>query len=294
MNKYRLLLPAVLLLLGVLAAWQMRQAAPPEVVRKVDFESIDWFARRAQAAYADPAKIRAEYPDTVFVGSPAHTEVLYFLETRAGQRRHIVSVRGTDNLENALQDAEYLRAEDSELGIAVHRGFDADTRVIYADLKPRLDPQYDIYLTGHSLGAAVSTLLMMYLQKDGFRVVKSVNFGQPKITNKAGALVFQALPLTRVIDGKDVVPLLPADTPLDSEGGEYTHLGRTVILLDGPFYAYLSGLEAEQVSQGSFWRDFGDESVQAHKVANYRKRISGKIDGSEEVPFPDRYDYLQQ
>lgn len=292
-NKRRWLLPAALPLFGALSFALMRKDATPEVVRAVDFPSIDWFAGRAQAAYLEPGKIRTAYPDTVFVGTPAHTKVLYFLETRPEERRHIVSVRGTDNLENVLQDAEYLRAEDNALGIAVHRGFDTDTRVIYADLKPRLNQRYEIYLTGHSLGAAVSTLLMMYLQKDGFRVVKSVNFGQPKLTNKSGALAFRDLPLTRVVDGKDVVPLLPADTPLDSVGGEYTHLGRAVILLDGPFYAFLSRDEALQASQGSFWRDFGEESVEAHKVGRYRSRISVKLGDSEEVPFPDRYHYLQ-
>lgn len=298
LNRNRIALPllaALLMALTVaLALIALRQPPPKEVLRSVSFEEINWYAGRAGIAYQNEAAIRSAYPATVYVGSPDHTDVLYFLEILPEKRQQIVTIRGTDNLQNALQDAEYLRAEDSALGIAVHRGFDSDTRIIWADLEPRLKRDYDTYLTGHSLGAAVSTLLMMYLQKDGYRVTGSVNFGQPKLTNNAGASAFDALPLTRVVDGKDVVPLLPADTPLDSEGGEYTHLGREVILLDGPYYVFLDRPQVLRVSQGSFWHDLGEESVDAHMVSNYLKRIAEKLKANQQVPYSNREQYLPQ
>ncbi len=293
MNRSGLLLLPLLVSLGGIILFMVQSPPTQEDPDSVSFRTIDWYAGRARIAYHAEEEIRAHYPETVYVGSPDSTEVLYFLELDHDHRRQVVTVRGTDNLENALQDAEYLRAKDSTLGIAVHRGFDADTRAIYADLKPRLNADYEVLLTGHSLGAAVSTLLMMYLQQDGFRVGGSVNFGQPKLTNEAGARAFASLPLVRVVDGEDVVPLLPADTLLDSIGGIYTHLGREVILLDGPYYVYLDRVEAERDSRGSFWRELGEESLAAHKVDRYVARVENKLSGSRQVAFDTREKYLQ-
>ncbi len=291
-NRVGLPLLGLLVVLASLVAYMTQRTPSPETPDTVNFRAIDWYAGRARIAYQSEQEIRSVYPGTVFVGSPDNTDVLYFLELDHDKRQQVVTVRGTDNLENALQDAEYLRAKDSRLGIAVHRGFDKDTRAIYADLKPRLKPDYEVIVTGHSLGAAISTLLMMYLQRDGFALGLSVNFGQPKLTNQAGAQAFESLPLLRVVDGKDVVPLLPADTLLDSIGGRYTHLGREVILLDGPYYVYLDRVEAEQDSKGSFWHDLGQESLVAHKVDRYVARVAEKVSGSQEVDFKLRDRYL--
>ena len=259
----------------------------------VNFEDIAWYAHRARVAYQDEQAIRKAYPETVHVAQPDGTDVLYFLEEFTDQQRQVVTIRGTDNVDNVLQDAEYLREKDHPLGISVHRGFDADTRAVYADLKPRLNPQYETLATGHSLGAAISTLLMMYLHDDGFRVGPSINFGQPKLTNKQGAEKYAELPLLRVVDGNDVVPLLPTATLLDSLGGVYTHLGQEVVLLNGPHYAFLDQQAAMHESRGSFWKDLGHESLKAHKVDNYVKNSADKLEESVQVPFKEREKYLK-
>ena len=289
------LLPVLVLLMAIVFALTLTlRPEEADVIAAVDFQKVEHYLERAAAAYWDESKIRASYPDVVYVGSPADTDVLYFLEQQSEQGRQWVTVRGTDNWKNAIEDAEYLRHSDSELGIAVHRGFDADAQAIYADLKPRLNPDYVTCLTGHSLGAAVSTLLMMYLHQDGFQLAESINFGQPKVTNAAGVKRYEALPLLRIVDGRDVVPLLPADTVLDSMGGEYAHLGQEVILLDGPYFVYLSQARAEGASRASFWRDLGEESLQAHKVTHYRERVTAKFRQPTAVSFEERYQYLSR
>lgn len=265
---------------------------PIEVVEPVDFNELADYARRAQMAYRSEADIRAAYPGTVHVGTPGSTEVLYFVENFPEDRRQFISVRGTDNVKNVLQDADYLRVVDTRLGIPVHRGFDADTRAVLDDLRPHLQRDYTIYLTGHSLGAAISTLLMMYLDTEGYRVEKSINFGQPKLTNESGAQTFAGLNLLRVVDANDVVPVLPTATPLDSIGGIYTHLGPQLLLLDGPYYAYLDQAQAMAESRGSFWKDLGEESVTAHSISHYLARIEAKGDAGIEVAYAERESYL--
>lgn len=291
MKKSRLLLIGFGCLLVCATVIMTFRARTPEVHEMIDFKNIAWYVERARVAYHAEDAIRAAYPNTVRVSTPDDTEVLYFLEVDPDRREQIITVRGTDNLDNALQDADYLRAEDSALGIPVHRGFDEDTRAVYADLLPHLNPDYDTYVTGHSLGAAISTLLMMYLHKDGYPVQRSVNFGQPKLTNKAGAKAFDQLPLMRVVDANDVVPLLPATTLLDSIHGVYTHFGEEVILLTGPHYVFLDQREAMRDSRGDFWHNLGHESMEAHHVDLYAQQVTDKESNSVEVPYKDREKY---
>ncbi|MCH2058850.1 MAG: lipase family protein [Thalassotalea sp.] len=112
-------------------------------------------------------------------------DVQYFLEITSANTQ-LVSVRGTANLTNSKEDAEFVKAKDKQLDIYVHKGFEQDAMAIYNDLLPLLDKTLPIQLTGHSLGAAIATLLMMYLHDVGFSIKESINFGQPKVTNKEG------------------------------------------------------------------------------------------------------------
>jgi triacylglycerol lipase len=243
----------------------------------IDFKNILSFALRASAAYENDAFIRKSFPNTTRVKTLATIDVQYFIEHDPLENIQTISVRGTANLHNALEDAEYTQSSNAKLGIYVHKGFDNDTALIYEDMKPYLIKNAKIKLTGHSLGAAIATLLMMYLHQDGFVIEKSINFGQPKVTNKKGVKAFGFLPLTRVIDENDLVPLVPPITLLDSIHGFYEHLGDEIILLDNDNYQYFNEHDAERKSVGDFWRHIGHESIEDHFMANYLKRIQSKI-----------------
>ncbi len=88
-----------------------------------------------------------------------------------------------------------------------------------------------------------------------------MNFGQPKVTDKAGVKVYDFLPLTRVVDENDVVPLVPPITLFNSIHGIYEHLGDEVILLRDEYYVYLEKHDAARKSVGSFWENLGHESI---------------------------------
>ena len=126
-----------------------------------DFNEINWYAGRANTAYQTASEIQEKYPNTVHVSSLEKIDVQYFLETFPSEKVQVVSVRGTANLKNVEEDAEYLQSKNSNLDIYVHKGFDRDAAIVYDDLKPHLLVDHQIKLTGHSLGAAISTLLMM-------------------------------------------------------------------------------------------------------------------------------------
>lgn len=260
----------------------------------INFEVIRWFALRAKAAYDQEAQIKAIFPDTTRVSIVPGTDVQYFLEFDSKAGEQIISIRGTDNLQNFKQDAEYIPSKNKQLHIYVHSGFDADTYKVYLDILPFLRKELRVKLTGHSLGAAISTLLMIYLHADGFDIARSINFGQPKLTNKEGVNRYEFLPLTRVVDENDVVPLLPPVTLLDSLHGLYEHLGDEIILLEGPYYAYLEQHDAERKSVWSFWENIGEESVSEHYMANYIKNLDSKLADALPVPYAQRETYINK
>mmetsp|Transcript_20689 Transcript_20689/g.52834 ORF Transcript_20689/g.52834 Transcript_20689/m.52834 type:complete len:329 (+) Transcript_20689:73-1059(+) len=71
-----------------------------------------------------------------------------------------------------------------------------------------------LWITGHSLGAAVATLAMLSLKNQGFQVEPAVVFHSPRLGNAAFARAFaQAFsgfrPFWRVTRDLDPVPLLP-------------------------------------------------------------------------------------
>lgn len=261
---------------------------------KVDFNELRWYAERASSAYQTEQEIRTKFPDTVRVTTVNNTQVQYFLEQSTSQDAQVLSIRGTANLRNAVEDAEYLQVKNSKLGIYVDKGFDEDTALIYKDVLPYLDKDKEIILTGHSLGAAISTLLMMYLHEDGFKIGRSINFGQPKVTNDAGKGKYNFLPLLRVIDENDVVPLLPATTFLDSIHGEYTHIGPEVILLEGLYYVYQDEHMLRETKSDSFWSNLTDVSLGAHVIKHYMHNINSKLQASKQIPFNEREKYIDK
>ena len=104
--------------------------------------------------------------------------------------------------------------EDRKANIPVHAGFDLAARAIYDDVRPYLKAGYKTYLTGHSLGGAVAAILTIYMIEDGVEVVRVVTFGQPRFTTADGVKRLSFLPLARVVDENDIVPMVPPATAI--------------------------------------------------------------------------------
>ena len=88
----------------------------------VDFDRVLWHAKRASLAYSDEKTIRTNLPNVVRVVE-LKDSVQYFLETDSNNKTQTISVRGTANIKNAKEDAEYIPIKDKELGLYVHKVF---------------------------------------------------------------------------------------------------------------------------------------------------------------------------
>lgn len=245
----------------------------------VDLDEVLDYARRASAAYGDEAAIRAAIGPgpALTVGNLPGVDVRAFVEVDEAKRVQWLAVRGTANLENAAEDADYAKVSAPELGIVVHAGFVADARVVWSFARPLLRPGLETRVTGHSLGGALAVLLAMRLRVDGMPLGHVITFGQPKVTTEEGVARFRDLPLLRVVNHDDPVPLLPWETPGAAVGGLYRHLGRELRLTDRGTFELFAEHSAERYLLTSFVGRLGRENPKEHEIARYLGRIEALI-----------------
>ena len=252
---------------------------PTQPPAPIDFALALQYAQRAALVYESDAAIKQR--------SPAGTMVSFMVESPRGVKAYIetddarkiqwVTVRGTWSLENVKLDVDYNKVVDGRLKIPLHKGF-ADTALqVYAFAKPLLPPGYEVRVTGHSLGGAAASIVLMLFKEDGVKLGQAMTFGQPKVTNRAGVEKYRGLPLLRFVNDKDPVPLLPPfDITTILDEGPYKHFGPEVVLKDGTDYAYFDGPPAERFSVISFWNSLGNQQVPDHSIANYIQNLQAK------------------
>lgn len=138
----------------------------------------------------------------------------------------LVAFRGSDNLMNWIRDLQYYEVvpttfEDCD-GCKVHSGFytiwkNVRDLVVNALQEIQCDQANNLlYVTGHSLGAALTHLAMFHFANAGFAVAKSYSYEAPRIGNKAFAAAFsdrfsRKFPVYRITNRQDPVVHLPPE-----------------------------------------------------------------------------------
>ena len=117
----------------------------------------------------------------------------------------VLVFRGTDTQRDRITDItlglQFLRCRRPGLHLGFRLAFDS----IWAQIEPELASlSCPIFYTGHSLGAALATLAAAR------RAPLAVyTFGTPRVGNPAFARSLRQLPIYRVVDGIDVVSMMP-------------------------------------------------------------------------------------
>jgi len=235
------------------------------------------------------------YYDELAVVDIESTHNRYMIGTVPAAKRQDIFIRGTANRQNAISDMEVAKRGSEKLGVNLHRGFENMAMAVYEDILPRLRPGYELVIFGHSLGAAEATILGLLLSADGWQVARVYASGSPRVTDAAGAAAFASLPLIRIVNEGDPVPLLPPRT-LISPADPYVHIGDAVVLLDGPYYCVLGEESKSEPLAVDFWRSLKTNTlrgdVKEHFIASYIERIRPKAAGAVEVPAADRARYI--
>jgi len=258
---------------------------------KIDFRLLYQAAQLANQAYEGRSQILGKYPPkSAWVTTPGKNNVQYVLLQSAKRKVQAIIVRGTIDSVNRKLNLDTQGVKDKKTGILMHRGFKTAADVIYKSVKPRLKANYTTHLVGHSLGGAVAAILGIYFIEDKFKVAGIYTFGQPKFTNLSGAKAYINLPLIRVINQNDTVPLIPDET--NKGGSKYAHTGSVINLLSGPYYVRASPKQSVKFSVGVLRRYFVQISVPDHKMKWYLRSIRQKLKGAKQVPFEDRDKYI--
>ena len=262
--------------------------------QQIDFTRLIESAEFANAAYQPEAEIAELIRSSNYRLTQYHTipenQVSYFIATNELTKTQLIAVRGTSNVENAIVDISLKLTQDERTGLRVHAGFSSAALQIYDDIQPFLKKNYTINTTGHSLGGAVALIVAMYLDSDQYRVGQVITFGQPKVTNLAGANAFQHLKIIRVVTALDLVPLVPPFDPLDINNLDiYWHSGQEVLLLAGTKYSILEGINSMLRTTRFTQKKLTEDNLHNHKMALYLELLNQKKQSNELIPHKNSF-----
>eukprot|EP01006_Ploeotia_vitrea_P010200 TRINITY_DN26426_c0_g1_i2.p1 TRINITY_DN26426_c0_g1~~TRINITY_DN26426_c0_g1_i2.p1 ORF type:complete len:282 (-),score=50.97 TRINITY_DN26426_c0_g1_i2:83-928(-) len=161
----------------------------------------------------------------------ATTEAQFFAGYDKTNNRVLLSVRGTHNFKNILEDLKIKKDPQQFPGapsdVKIEAGFVQVYNSIAADMSNVLfnlykkHPFAPLFVTGHSLGAAVAEITAVDMTIGGLnwawlkrKAIKPsmINFGCPRVGNKAYSDWFQTklgLDKVRVVNKRDIIPHVP-------------------------------------------------------------------------------------
>lgn len=118
---------------------------------------------------------------------------------------HILAFKGTDSLHDWVGNFTMLPSKWQYGGI-VHKGFIDAYTLIENYVKLGAENKSKIYITGHSLGGALSILATTEIGKS---VSAVYTFGAPKVGDKAFNDLLKNIPIYRIANENDIVTKIP-------------------------------------------------------------------------------------
>ncbi len=138
----------------------------------------------------------------------------------------VIACRGSDDAEDWWHNFNFNQTGDYD-GY-VHRGFYTSANSIWTPLVRYLnatwEPDDTVWVTGHSLGGAIATLIARWLQKIDWEISGVYTFGQPRTGDEDYAAAYPLGDVHyRFVNDRDIVPQLPL--PWMGPNVSYKHVG---------------------------------------------------------------------
>jgi triacylglycerol lipase len=256
-----------------------------------NFELVNawWLAEAALLAYANENAIDQAFEEAGLKAAGFAVQSLSGLNTQCFVAHNdsfiIVSFRGTeiDNFWGSVldwaTDFRFIPLPDGHGGL-VHKGFGDAVSAIWGQLEARLrqiestsESKRKLWITGHSLGAALATLAADRAMRAGFDVQGLYTYGSPRVGDHGFKQRFSEEALEqrtyRFVNNSDIVARVPPS-------GLYTHVG-TLKYIDNAGHLH-SPIDESQV--------ISDVDLLQLSPALLRFRFMGHLVGGVHVILP--------
>lgn len=232
--------------------WLEKSAREEYKPSKPEFDELEWFATYAIKIFQfhDKATLQAAYPTFEDHIVDEYREARYTI-IRDGSKVYI-SIRGSENAQNFEDGMVSELKPEKTLGRKIHSGYNSVGKGIFEKIKPLIKHDDIIYLTGGSMGHAVSLVVGMYLHEDGYNIGRIWGFAGPRVTDYD----YGYLPVTNVFILKDPVVYLPTFHPLT----RWRHQGNHVVLVKGVWYLYQDSWKSDLLLSPLFMTEKVDVS----------------------------------
>jgi predicted lipase len=160
----------------------------------------------------------------------------YFGFIAVREKAVYIAIRGTQTLDEWIKDFD---AEPVELqNFRVHAGFNSVLESLFPSIRQAIwglaRADFEICIVGHSLGAALASLLALKLSGGTSLPISCIAFASPRVGDENfGRAVRRSIDLLRVTNTKDLVTHVPPRP-------EYVHAGDAVVF-DG--WKFAEGIE---------------------------------------------------
>ncbi len=174
----------------------------------------DSFERDPQALDLLRAKLKSGGFELLATFNSIDTDTQAFLVANDKYKYAVLAFRGTEvtKKEEIKTDAKAIRV--STIEGRVHEGFWGSYQSIEKDVVARLTEKlkdYPLYITGHSLGAALATVATHSLELDPRfknQIAACYTFGSPRVGDLNYDETFKS-PIYRVVNTTDIVTVVP-------------------------------------------------------------------------------------
>lgn len=177
----------------------------------------------------------------------------------------IVVFRGSDEIKDWGINVRVYQNNFIEQG-KVHRGF----KKAYLSIRDPLLAEFDnndlpVFITGHSLGAALAVLASSELYKQNF-FDSCYTFGSPRIGNPEFVHSIQSNSIYRIINNSDVVTTIP----IDFANINYHHVGKALLIDE-------NGNLHKEMNEDSIY-DYQKNKLKGLKTYAIEKLVNNKLD----------------
>ncbi|MGA2619748.1 MAG: lipase family protein [Thermoguttaceae bacterium] len=268
----------------------MPQTIDPDVgTAGFSIKTAYYLAKAAQAAYWDDL---GESVEELGLGEKAATFTFGLFHGFVAPMDEItvLAFRGTDSIQNWLTDGQAAQITDPAYPGQVHQGFARALTEIWPGLTqilPRPASATAVWVTGHSLGAALATLAAVRLRAAGFAVRAVYTFGSPRVGDPDFYRAYTPVAY-RFVNNNDIVPHVPLEymvVPVPLHGVQlcrYKHVG-TLEYLDrnGRLGGGMSDWERKKACVLDAMQLAGGlpepEAISDHEIGNYIKAIATNL-----------------